>query len=204
MRIQPFLDHHGIAGNPFSDEDAQTDLVFKGACIRNTFHPTWDKIYGDPSEPATAVVFGEKGSGKTAIRMQMARHLADHNAEKPEHQVFVVEYDDFNAFLDRFRDRFSGRKRRPERLLEQWRLWDHMDAILSLGVTQLVDRILENRQARHTAARDESPAIDKLDKTQVRDVMLLAACYDQSTAENSFQRWRRLRKRLRFSTWRSK
>jgi hypothetical protein len=204
MRIQPFLDHHGIASNPFADEDAQTDLVFKGACIRNTYHPTWDKIYGDPSEPATAVVFGEKGSGKTAIRLQLARHLADHNAEQPEHQVFVVEYDDFNAFLDRFRDRFSGRRRRPDRLLDQWRLWDHIDAILSLGVTQLVDRILENRQARHAAARDDSLAIDKLDPAQVRDVMLLAACYDQSTAENSFQRWSRLRKKLRFSTWRSK
>jgi hypothetical protein len=32
----------------------------------------------------------------------------------------------------------------------------------------------------------------------------LAACYDQSTAENSFQRWGRLRKKLKFSTWRSK
>jgi hypothetical protein len=204
MRIQPFLDHHGIAANPFADEDAQTDLVFKGSCIRSTFHPTWDKIYGDPAEPATAVVFGEKGSGKTAIRMQLARHLADHNAEQPEHQVFVVEYDDFNAFLDRFRDRFSGRRRRPERVLEQWRLWDHIDAILSLGVTQLVDRILENRQARHAAARDEAPPIERLDAAQTRDVMLLAACYDQSTAENSFQRWRKLRKKLRFSTWRSK
>ena len=204
MRIQPFLDHHGIAANPFADEDAQTDLVFKGACIRNTYHPTWDKIYGDPSEPATAVVFGEKGSGKTAIRLQLARHLADHNAEHPEHQVFVVEYDDFNAFLDRFRDRFSGRRRRTDRLLEQWRLWDHIDAILSLAVTQLVDRILENRQARHPAARDEKPPTELLDAAQRRDVMLLAACYDQSTAENSFQRWSRLRKKLRFPTWRSK
>ena len=117
MKIQQFLDHHGIAANPFADEDAQTDLVFKGACIRNTFHPTWDKIYGDPSEPATAVVFGEKGSGKTAIRLQLARHLTDYNAEHPEHQVFVVQYDDFNPFLDRFRDRFSGRRRRAERRL---------------------------------------------------------------------------------------
>ncbi len=108
MKIQQFLDHHGIAANPFADEDAQTDLVFKGACIRNTFHPTWDKIYGDPSEPATAVVFGEKGSGKTAIRLQLARHLTDYNADHPDHQVFVVQYDDFNPFLDRFRDRFSG------------------------------------------------------------------------------------------------
>ncbi len=204
MRIQQFLDHHGIASNPFADEDAQTDLVFKGACIRNTYHPTWDKIYGDPAEPATAVVFGEKGSGKTAIRLQLARHLTDYNAEHPERQVFVVEYADFNPFLDRFRDRFSGRRRRPERALEQWRLWDHMDAVLSLAVTQLVDRILGVKQARHPAARDEPLGISQLDAGQKRDVMLLAACYDQSTAENSFQRWRRLRKKLRFPTWRSK
>lgn len=204
MKIQQFLDHHGIASNPFADEDAQTDLVFKGACIRNTFHPTWDKIYGDPSEPATAVVFGEKGSGKTAIRLQLARHLTDYNAEHPEHQVFVVQYDDFNAFLDRFRDRFSGRRRRADRALEQWRLWDHMDAILSLSVTQLVDRILEVKQARHPAARDETPSTEALDAAQIRDIMLLAACYDQSTAQNVFQRWRRLRRKLGFRTWRSK
>jgi hypothetical protein len=204
MKIQQFLDHHGIVANPFADEDAQTDLVFKGVCIRNTFHPTWDKIYGDPSEPATAVVFGEKGSGKTALRLQLARHLTDYNAEHPEHQVLVVEYDDFNAFLDRFRDRFSGRRRRADRALEQWRLWDHMDAVLSLAVTQLVDRVVENKQARHPAARDEAPPVGQLDAAQVRDVMLLAACYDQSTAENLLQRWRRLRKKVRFSTWRSK
>ena len=82
--------------------------MFKGACIRNMFHPAWDKIYGDPSEPATAVVFGEKGSGKTAMRLQVGRHLADYNAEHPDHQVFVVQYDDFNPFLDRFRDAFRA------------------------------------------------------------------------------------------------
>ena len=204
MKIQQFLDHHGIAANPFADEDAQTDQVFKSACIRNTFHPTWDKIYGDPSEPATAVVFGEKGSGKTALRLQLARHLTDYNAEHPEHQVFVISYDDFNSYLDRFRDRFSGRRRRADRALEQWRLWDHFDAILSLCVTQLVDRILEIKQVRHPVARDESLPVESLDAAQVRDIMLLAACYDQSTAENPFQRWRRLRQRMRFSTWRSK
>lgn len=201
MKIQQFLDHHGIVTNPFADEDAQTDLVFKGACIRSTFHPSWDKIYGDPSEPATAVVFGEKGSGKTAIRLQIVRHLADHNADHPEHQAFAVQYDDFNAFLDRFRDRFSGRRRRADRVLEQWRLWDHIDGILSLAVTQLVDRILEVKQARHPAARDESLPIDRLDAAQVRDTLLLAACYDQSTAENRAQRWRRLQRKLRFRTW---
>jgi hypothetical protein len=204
MKIQQFLEHHGIASNPFADEDAQTDLVFKGACIRTTYHPSWDKIYGDPKEPATAVVFGEKGSGKTALRLQIVRHLADFNADHPSQQVFVVQYDDFNAYLDRFRDRISRRRRRMDRALEQWRLWDHMDSILAQAVTQLADRILEVKQARHPAARDEALPTGALDPAQVRDVMLLAACYDQSTAENTLQRWRRLRGKLRFPIWRSK
>ena len=104
-----------LPSNPFADEDAQTDLVFKGACIGSVFHPAWDKIYGDPAEPATSVVFGEKGAGKTAMRMQVVRRLADYNADHPEHQVFVVQYDDFNPFLDHFRERFHGRARRIDR-----------------------------------------------------------------------------------------
>ena len=161
MKIQQFLEHHGLVSNPFADEDAQTDLVFKGACIRSVFHPAWDKIYGDPTEPATSVVFGEKGSGKTAMRLQVVRRLADYNADHPDHQVFVVQYDDFNPFIDRFREGFHGRWRRIDRALGQWRLWDHIDAILSLAVTQLVDRILEVQQSRHPAARDEPLPIEQ-------------------------------------------
>jgi hypothetical protein len=201
MKIQQFLDHYGIAANPFADEDAQTDQVFKGSCIQTVFHPAWDKIYGDPSEPATSVVFGEKGSGKTALRLQMVRRLTDYNAEHPEHQVLVIQYDDFNPFLDRFRDRFSAWRRRIDRVLGQWRLWDHVDAILSLGVTQVVDRILEVRQARHPAARDESLPVESLDRSQKRDVLLLAAYFDQSTADTPLLRWRRLRKRLGWPNW---
>lgn len=204
MKIQQFLDHHGIVTNPFADEDAQTDLVFKGSCIRSVFHPAWDKIYGDPTEPATSVVFGEKGSGKTALRLQIVRRLTDYNADHPDDQVFVVQYDDFNPFLDRFRDRSRAYRRRVDRLLGQWRLWDHMDAILSLAVTQLVDRLLEVRDARHPAARDDAMPIQSLQPGQARDVLLLAACYDQSMAENPRVRWGRLRRRLRFSVWQSK
>lgn len=202
MKIREFLDHHGIADNPFADEDAQTDLVFKGHCIHACYHPTWDKIYGTPVEPATAIVFGEKGAGKTAIRLQMDRHLAEYNATHPEERVFVIQYDDFNPFLDRFRDTLSRRQRRVERALEHWKLWDHMDAILSLGVTQLVDRILEARGASHPAAADKQPLpVERLDVAQTRDVLLLAACYDQSTAEARDRRWGLLRRKLRFRTW---
>ncbi len=202
MKIQPFLQHHGIASNPFADEDAQSDLVFKGHCIKSAFHPTWDKIYGNPREPATAIVFGEKGSGKTALRLQIVRHLTDFNAENPGERLFVVQYDDFNPYLDRFRERFHGRHRRPDHLVGQWKLWDHMDVILALGVTQLVDRVLRVEKARHPASVDSKPLpVDRLDKAQARDLLLLAACYDQSFDETGQQRWHALRKALGFRVW---
>lgn len=204
MKVQQFLDHHGIARNPFAEEDAQTDPVFKEHCIESTYHPTWDKVYGDPSEPATSIIFGEKGSGKTAMRLQLARHLELHNQCHGGRRLFVVHYDDFNPFLDRFRDRLSHRNRRADRVLTQYKLWDHMDSVLSLAVTGLVDRILEVRQPSTAVVCEISPAdVDQLDRHQARDLLLLAACYDQSTAETFKGRWRRLRRRLKFQTWKS-
>lgn len=204
MRVQQFLEHHGIARNPFSEEDAQTDLVFKEHCITSTFHPAWDKVYGDPSEPATAIVFGEKGSGKTAMRLQVVQHLEQYNRSHPQARLFVIEYDDFNPFLDRFCARLPSRRRRAERALAEWKLWDHMDAILCLGVTGLVDRLLEVSQPSSSVRAELNPAqVQRLDRFQARDLLLLTACYDQSVAETFPLRWGRLRQRLRFSTWRA-
>lgn len=204
MKIQPFLEHHGIARNPFAEEDAQTDPVFKEHCIDSTYHPTWDKVYGDPNEPASSIVFGEKGSGKTAMRLQLARHLEAFNEQSPHKRLFVVQYDDFNPFLDRFRDRLSNRNRRPDKVLQQWKLWDHMDAVLTLSVTGIVDRILEARQpSGGVICKIEQSKVDQLDRHQARDLLVLTACYDQATAENFQERWHRLRRRLKFNTYQS-
>jgi hypothetical protein len=202
MKTQQFLEQHGIGANPFAEEDAQTDPVFKDFCISSTHHPTWDKIYGNPAEPATSIVFGEKGAGKTALRLQIARHLQQYNESHPDRRVYVIEYDDFNPFLDRFRDRFGARHRSVNRVLGDWKLWDHMDAILSLAVTGLVDRILESRHSADPPTNALDPAsIKALDRHQARDLLILAACYDQSSAETSRGRWRRLRRKLKFRTW---
>jgi hypothetical protein len=202
MKIKQFLEHHGVARNPFSEEDAQSDPVFKEHCIESTFHPTWDKIYGDPAEPSTSIVFGEKGAGKTALRLQIARHLQQYNRSHPDRRLFVVHYDDFNPFLDRFRERLSARrKRRADRVLKEWKLWDHMDAILSVAVTGLVDRVLQMHQPSPLVDVElDQQAIDGLDRHQGRDLLLLAACYDGSMATTFKDRWHTLRKRLRFST----
>ena len=142
MKVHEFLEHHGIAGNPFAEEDAQNDTVFKRTCLETTFHPAWDKIYGDPADPSTSIVFGEKGSGKTALKLQMVRQFERHNDAQPDGRTFVVLYDDFNPFLDRFVSRV-GKGRPVEKSLAQWKLWDHMDAILTLAVTQLVTAVVE-------------------------------------------------------------
>ncbi|MBX3425561.1 MAG: hypothetical protein KF688_07780 [Pirellulales bacterium] len=203
MKLHDLLAHHGVAANPFADEDAQTDPVFQSRCGASTFHPNWDKVYGDPATPATSIVFGEKGAGKTAIRLQIAAQIKVHNAAHPNERLFVIEYDDFNPFLDRFADRLSGRKRRQAaRILDEWKLWDHMDAILSLGVTSIVDRFLGASQPSGPAANAlPSDARQRLDRFQRRDLLLLAACYDNSLTETFQSRWYRLRRKLRYHPW---
>src|SRR3954462_12048475 len=93
MKIEQFLGHYGIVSNPFSEEDAQTDAVFKRGCLWEIHHPAWDKYFGSPSDPSTALVFGEKGSGKTALRIQSAAELKKYNDEHPDERIFVIEYD---------------------------------------------------------------------------------------------------------------
>jgi hypothetical protein len=206
MKLHDFLGHHGIRKNPFSEEDAQTDPVFKKYCIKSTYHPAWDKIFGNPGDPSTSIVLGEKGSGKTALRLQMEQHIADYNRENPHARCFVISYDDFNPFLDEFRTRVR-RYRQPEKILGEFQLWDHIDAILSLAVTDVVDGIFRTRMKdsgddpAHAISRDYRK---RLTRHQRRDVMLLAACYDNSMGAPHVQRWRRLRTRLhtwKISTW---
>jgi hypothetical protein len=203
MRVQQLLEHHGIAVNPFAEEDAQSDPVFKDRCRDATYHPAWDKVYGDPGDPATSIVFGEKGSGKTAMRMQMAGRMALYNANSQNSRLFVIEYDNFNPFLDHFADRLSARKQRdPARVLAEWKLWDHMDAILSLGITSLVDRLLGvSNPSGPSANHLNADRLRALDRQQKRDLLLLAACYDSSTGESVLSRWSRLRRKMHFHTW---
>ena len=100
----------------------------------------------------------------------MIEQLQKFNEDHPDKRVFVIEYDNFNPFLDCFRERYSGRKRRPERLLSYWRLWDHMDAILSLGATQLIGQIIErNESAKNnaqTVSKSQIAQLSHLEKTR--------------------------------------
>jgi hypothetical protein len=193
MKIEQLLGHHGIPGNPFGEEDAQTDAVFKRACMATIHHPSWSKFFGDPGEPSTAVVFGEKGSGKTALRLQATAELEAYNASHPEAKVFVVEYDDFNPFLDHYLTRAGTRD--VAEALRRFQLRDHMDAILALGTTTLLDELTGG-----AVAGTGNPSALSVDRR--RDLLLLAALYDQSTGRPIEQRWNQLRRRAHFrSRW---
>jgi len=185
MKTEQFLRHHGIDGNPFSEEDAQTDTVFKRRCMANIHHPAWDKFFGSPVDPSTALIFGEKGSGKTALRLQATAEMEAHNQKNPENRVFVISYDDFNPYIDHFRTAVKAKD--AAQALSRWKLQDHMDAILAQGVTQLVDALTSNHVDLSALSLD-----------QRRDLLLLAALYDQSTGEPIEKRWSRLRRRSGF------
>ena len=184
MKVQQFLAHYGLAENPFGQEDAVQDPVFRRGCIDRCFHPAWDRIMGNPEFPSAAVVFGEKGSGKTALRIQMVEAQGKFNNEHPDRRVLILEYDDFNPFLDQFLHQ--------QRNLARWELRDHIDVVLSLGTRKLVDLILRD------APEVPRGQVDELTRSDRRDLLMLAAVYDSSHDTPRAERWEKLRRSLRF------
>lgn len=194
MTLSEFLNHWSITENPFKAEEARDDAVFarmssakfptqgaKGSAARlhAAFHSDFDKILGDLHHPATSIVFGEKGSGKTAIRLQMSRRIAAHNAEHPASKILLVSYDDLGAALARVHDRVGGKT--PLESFLTLRLVDHIDGILLSIVPRLVDAILDVRPDPDTLELGDEPrrAIRRLDDFAKRDILLLAAIYDR-------------------------
>ena len=92
-------------------------------------------------------MFGEKGSGKSSLRLTMRRHLEAFNESRTgkDGLIFTTEYVDFDGLLEQFR-RSTGAGGDPgavaKRVRERWATADHLDAILSGGVTRLVDEFL--------------------------------------------------------------
>lgn len=205
MNLSQFFEHWSITENPFKGEEARDDSVFArlGASAENrpasagpaAAHSDLEKILGSLARPATAVVFGEKGSGKTAIRMQLAEHVRRHNAANPERAVWVIAYDDLNAILDEVHAR-SGQSDAAASL-KSIRLVDHIDALLSIAVTPLVEQMLEG-PTPETASPVPQDAVRRFRRATPelrRDLLLLQTVYDNS--DQAVARGRELRRRLR-------
>lgn len=214
MTPAEFLRHWSMIENPFRGEEARSDDVFArmtdsaiassdparasaGApaldALDWVFHPDYEKILGDLRRPGSAVVFGEKGSGKTAIRLQIARHIERHNAQHGGAKVLLLPYDDLNATLDRLHDRLGGKS--PSDTLRKTRLVDHLDALLHRLVPRVVDALLGVEGEAIALTEDARSAIKRLDGAARRDVLLLQAIYDRpdSAEARTAQLARRLR-----------
>lgn len=204
MTLAQFLEHWRLTDNPFKGEEARHDPVFErmaaaggedGAAVLT--HPEFDKVLGDPGHPASAAVFGEKGSGKTAIRLQIARRVAAYNAAHPDARCLLIPYDDFNPVLDRFAARYQGSKTSPEETLKRIRHLDHLDAIVAAVVPRLVDAVLGVAGPGEPLDLGVEPrkTARKLPAPLRRDLLILQAVYDRP--ELAAERSAELRKALR-------
>ncbi|MFM9994848.1 MAG: hypothetical protein ACKVU4_03500 [Phycisphaerales bacterium] len=185
------------AGGPRAPEPARAPR--RPAAIT---HPDFDKVFGDPGRPASSIVFGEKGSGKTAMRLQIERRVADHNAANFTRRALLVAYDDLNPVLDPFCARLVTGKVGPEEALKKLRHLDHIDALLSLVVPRLTDAVLSGPEpldllgpAGAKGLADSRRAVRKLDAGLRRDLVLLQSLYDRTDGVE--RRTRRLRRLLR-------
>lgn len=193
MDIQRFFDHWQLEENPFQAEEARNDAVYARTIGTTVTHPDFHKIFGQPDVPSTSIVFGEKGSGKTAMRLMMERRFEAHNATHNEERVWMVRYDDLNPFLDQLSHKVSPQN--AEACLDQIRLADHQDAILSLAVTELVDQLLYNLKDPET--RRHRKAVRTLSRELRLDLAVLALLYDNPRHGERETRWQRLKRMLR-------
>ena len=195
MNLSTFFQHFQIQDNPFASEEARHDSVFnriESACR----HPDYEKIRGDLGHPSSAIVFGERGSGKTALRLQIEDEVIHHNRQQPDERCLVVAYDELNPILDRY-VRHAGKAASAD-ALESFRLVDHIDAMMNAIVPRIVDQVLGD------SSRD--PWLDGIDAQMARrlrqqdpsvrrDLLLLQMCYDRPAGAGD--RTRRLKRALR-------
>lgn len=201
MNIDSFFAHYQVQQNPFDAEEARLDPVFDRLGKTRLTHPDFAKILGGIGQASTSIVFGEKGSGKTAIRLMMSQRVREHNQQHPDRRALVVEYDDLNPVLDKI---MRSHRQQADAVLGEFRLADHQDAILSRAVTKLVGALTGQSPAgaEPIPLPDGTDAvIRKLSRQNRVDLAVMAALYDQPRTGSVVDRWRALRSRLRLG-WR--
>lgn len=223
MNLTQFFEHWSIVENPFRGEEARHDSIFARMGINPNLarssiadesmpgdqslakprspstHSDFEKIMGELDRPSTSIVFGEKGAGKTAIRLQIAGRIDKHNRQHPERKIFMIPYDDLNAVLDHYKMQASS-KNKSNPFIDM-RLVDHMDAMISIGTGRVLNAILPGPTNPPPAnLGDESSAqlakrARKLPASVRQDLFLLQAVYD--TNDSTGHRTAELRQLLK-------
>ncbi|HIF22198.1 MAG TPA: hypothetical protein EYQ27_09900 [Gemmatimonadetes bacterium] len=79
MFAKTWRDHWNLSEDPFAFEDADKD-PFVTRVDASAVHSSFDRIFGNADTPAPGIVFGEKGSGKSGLRLAMQRGIEKHKA----------------------------------------------------------------------------------------------------------------------------
>jgi len=188
MFAQTWRSHWGLREDAFAHEDADKDPVLRRINAA-AVHSSFDRIYGSPESPAPSVVFGEKGSGKSGLRLALGRRIEAHNEQNPEQKVFSIEYTEFDSFLDGVRQsqRLPAGEKAASKVVSKVTQADHLDAILSVGVSALTDEVL---------AAPKRPK--KLSRKQRVDLLALASLYYRTDKRSRKEAVSELRRALRF------
>lgn len=188
MKIETFLRHWRLKENPFVAEEARDDDIYQSIMADGVAHPEFEKIFGHPDRPSTSVVFGEKGSGKTALRLLMEERLREHNEQNPDKKTWIVRYDEWNHMVDRTVGSEAAASD-PENFT-RIRLDDHIDKIISMVVTEIVDAA--SRSSSSKVAKDLTKTLRKLPRQHRLDLAYLTLLYDQPSLSTRSERWRKL------------
>jgi len=197
MNISHFFEHWSIVDNPFRGEEARHDDVLsrlnrRGGAGGGSMHSDFEKILGELTRPSTSIVFGEKGSGKTAER------VAEFNGKNPDAKIFQINYDDLNSPVAELDERFGSAKDELAPF-KKFRLVDHMDAMLSIATDRIVASLFDEAPDRPAADLGEEPARSarRMAAPLRHDLLLMQALYDPADIDGD--RTSRLRRMLRLT-----
>lgn len=183
--------HWALDEDPFVQEDADKDTVL-ARVPKEAVHSSFDRLYGSTEAPGPGIVFGEKGSGKSSLRLAMKRRLR----EDKDAAAFFVEYIEFDSFLTEARkaDRLPpGGQKTARRVVERFLLADHIDAMLSLGVTKLSNEISAGKH----------PSVGDLSKKHRASLVALTGLYYRSDELSGAEVDKSLRKAVKQGSGRS-
>lgn len=192
MFAQTWREYWGLKEDPFTCEDADKDAVLS-ELDPSMVHWSFDRMYGNPKSPAPGIVFGEKGSGKSALRLMMHRRIQTYNAENPDTKIFPLPYIDFNTSLHQFRKSIGARndQNAPSKVMARWTISDHLDSILSSGVSAWVNEVLQS-----------SKDTERFNHKERLYLAAMTALYYNSSERTSFEATRQAMKRFSLNTFR--
>jgi hypothetical protein len=148
----------GLKQAPFAHEDADRDPLLERVDSW-AVHSSYERLLGSDGEPASAVIFGERGSGKSALRRSVVRGL---NASG---KSLTVEITDVDPWLEIFQNR-QGNNGVGRRNFSALNRVDLIDLLLSAGLMRLSEVLGKDPQR-----------LKKLGASERAELILLVAAY---------------------------